>query len=109
MQVPFRIPVILLTFDPDKPSLKDFIMGMHPATDASKASEQSFFSLNLAKSYPCFDIIALLAVTTDFPFINEFLHNSNGTPSEPPISSTTKSTSLNEAISVASSNQFNFD
>ena len=28
-------------------------MGMHPATDASKASEQSLFSLNLAKLYPC--------------------------------------------------------
>ena len=52
LEVPFNIPVILFIFIPLKLFFSVEIIGIPPATDASKPILTPFSSANLAKLYP---------------------------------------------------------
>ena len=77
-----------------KPSFKDLIIGTPPQTDASNSRLTLFFSAIFANWSPYLAIKALLAVTTCFLFLRASKTNFLAAPSEPPINSTTKSTSF---------------
>src|SRR3954447_25121370 len=81
------------------------MIGMPPATAASKASATPASSAHLARPKPCLAISALLAVTTCLPRASAVSTTSSATPSAPPINSTTASTSESPAIAAASSYQ----
>ena len=68
LEVPFNIPVILFIFIPLKLFFSVEIIGIPPATDASKPILTPFSSANLAKLYPWWAIKALFAVTRFFLF-----------------------------------------
>ena len=68
LPVPFIIPASHSIRLPLSPSLNTLIMGMPPATAASKAIMTPAVLALLKISLPCSAIKALLAVTTCFPF-----------------------------------------
>ena len=66
MLVPLRIPANQEIFSILAFEESDLIIGIPPATEASKPMNKLFFSANLNSSSPCKDIIALLAVMKSF-------------------------------------------
>ena len=81
------------------PSLRVLIIGIPPATAASNSKLTFFLSASKASSSPYFEIKALFAVMTCFLFFYELNTNFFAGPSEPPINSTTTSTSINRGAS----------
>ena len=77
-----------------KPSFKVLIIGTPPQTEASNSKFTLFFSAILASWSPYFAIRALFAVITCFLFFKALKTNFLAGPSDPPINSTIKSTSL---------------
>ncbi len=69
------------------------MIGTPPATEASYSRFTLFFSANIASSFPCLAIKALLAVITCFLFFNADKTSFLAGPSDPPINSTITSTS----------------
>src|SRR4051794_32733193 len=90
---------------PARLSRSVLMIGMPPATAASKASATPASSARRARRSPCFAISALLAVTTCLPRASAVSTTSSATPSAPPISSTTAPISGSAAIAAASSYQ----
>ena len=74
------------------------MIGIPPATEASYSRLTLFFSAITASLSPYFDIKALLAVITCFLFIRDEKTSFFAAPSDPPINSTTISTSLSKTM-----------
>ena len=90
--VPLMMPAIHSMRLAVSPSRKALIIGMPPATAASKATMTPIFWAAAKISLPCIARSALLAVTTCLPFSMALSISSLATL-EPPMSSTTMSTS----------------
>src|SRR5688500_1711341 len=100
LQVPLMIPAIHSMRFADRPSRIALMIGMPPATEASKATITPLACALAKISVPCLARSALLAVTTCLPASSAFSTSSSALVS-PPISSTTMSMSGRVTIDSA--------
>jgi hypothetical protein len=94
-----------MTSSPTMASRSIFTAGVPPMTAASKSRGAAAASARPASSAPCSAMSALLAVTTGLPSFSAASTATLAGPSDPPMSSTKRSFSPEDARATGSSNQ----
>ena len=92
LPVPLMIPATDSTLFALSPCSRALMIGIPPATEASKRNRTFFLFASLMSSFPWFPISALLAVIICLPLLIAFSTSSLASP-KPPISSRTTSIS----------------